>query len=111
MARHGGTRRRSHRQSPGQSHRPVRLTEAQAQQRIVVFESKKKLGAWRRLVGVLRKLFLWRRKPVSPKHRPDERRPAGRMSDEAWIAKCKSRAERKARREHLQHVRRKNGKW
>ncbi len=111
MARHGGTRRRSHRQSPGQSHRPIRLTEAQAQQRIVVFESKKKLGAWRRLVGVLRKLFLWRRKPVSPKYRPEGERRMSRLPDAQWIAKGKSRAERRQRREHLQHVRRKNGKW
>ncbi len=110
MARHGGTRRRSHRQSPGQSHRPVRLTQQQAEQRIAAFEPARNEGRLQRMLQWVRKLFQWG-KPVSPKHRPDGRRPAGRMSDEAWIAKCKSRAERKARREHLQHVRRKHGKW
>ncbi len=110
MGRQGGTRRRSFRQSPGQSHRPVRLTEAQAQQRIDRLIPEQKPGAVRRLVNWFRKLAWWRYHR-DPTPRPAGRDPKDRLTDAQWIAKCKSRAERKQRREHLQHVRRKNGKW
>ncbi len=107
MARHGGTRRRSFRQSPGQSHRPVRLTQQQAEQRIAAFVPVTKRNVFRRVLDRVRGWF--RRERVRTV-RPDDRRPS-RLSDAAWIAKGKRRAERKQRREHLQHVRRKNGKW
>ena len=108
MGRHGGIRRRSHRPAPSQAHRPVRLTDAQAQQRIDRLTPEQRPGAVRRFVNWLRKLAWWRRDSAG---RPPARDPKDRLSDEQWIAKCKSRAGRRARREHLQHVRRKNGKW
>ncbi len=108
MGRHGGTRSRRFRSAPSQAHRPVRLTEAQAQQRIDRLTPEQKPGAVRRFVNWLRKLAWWRRAGTP---RPAARDPKDRLTAEQWIAKCKSRAERRARRDHLQHVRRKNGKW
>ncbi len=110
MSRNAGTRRRSFRQSPGQSHRPVRLTEQQAQQRIDRLTPEQRPGAMRRFVNWLRRLVWWRR-DGTPSGRPPTRDPKDRLTDEQWIVEGKSRAERRARREHLQHVRRKSGKW
>ena len=106
MGRHGGTRRRSHRPAPSQAHRPVRLTEQQAEARIASFAPVKKQGVFRRVLDRVRGWFR-RRGPVV---REDERRPS-MLTAEQWITKRRSRAQRRARREHLQHVRRKNGKW
>ncbi len=67
---------------------------------------------FRQLVGLFDGRLRRDREPSKPKPSESEsERRTGRLSEEAWIAKGKSRAERKQRREHLQHVRRKNGKW
>ncbi len=67
---------------------------------------------FRRLVGLFDGRKSRDREPVSKPSKSDsvERRPS-RLSAAQWIARGKRRAGRRVRREHLQHVRRKNGKW
>ena len=109
MGRHGGTRSRRFRSAPSQAHRPVRLTEAQAEARIAAFAPVKKRNVFRRVLDRIRGWF--RRRRPEWKDRPKEDRRPSRLTNAQWIAKGKNRARRRARREHLQHVRRKNGKW
>lgn len=66
---------------------------------------------FRRLVGLFDGRKRRDREHTSkPAKSEPERRPS-RLSAAQWIARGKRRAERRVRREHLQHVRRKNGKW
>ncbi len=67
---------------------------------------------FRRIAGLFDGRLRRDREPSKPAQSESEsERRTGRLSEEAWILRGRSRAQRKARREHLQHVRRKNGKW